>query len=512
MIAAFRQREIEEEAAEEYRETERRMLSLVAEAVAGAAAVGIGAVAAGGVALRKRLNTYVARRSKAHQAAVRAAYGKMFEENARSDYRASKVPKGDASKRARAAWDASKAKVAEAQRGMVGSANALYGRYASQAASNAKTMGYERALSLALRDLAAEGVSAYTYTREDGTVVSVPVDVGIRRAMETEANQMLIEQTLDNAEANGDNYVRVNETANARPSHAVWQGRVYQIRGSGRYPNFYEACHVGDMVNGIGGYNCGHRVEIWHPGAPEAREDPLRGTGYSTEEARRLTSRQRALENDIRKGKRAIELMEEQGLDDTPECVRQRKLLRKRRARLKNLVEENRAVLRRQGEYRERTYAKGEGSLGKGGKALLERARTGEATRHEAALGEWEARALGDLSVNRGSQEKHIAGTDAYRRKVEKVKADGYAAPSRIVVSVAECERLVSECAGKGRPLMTKRGTWSKQEVCSTDRVVGYYVLRDGTEFETRFFKIHYGAHGTHIVPAKDEGALFDED
>lgn len=114
--------------------------------------------------------------------------------------------------------------------------------------------------------------------------------------------------------------------------------------------------------------------------------------------------------------------------------------------------------------------------------------------------------------MNRGSQEKRIEGTDACRRKVEKVRREGFAAPSRVTVSVEECERLVRERAGTGRPLTTWRGEWSKKEVCYTDDVVGYCVDREGRESRTRYFTIHYGKSGTHIVPARDEGALFDED
>jgi len=85
-------------------------------------------------------------------------------------------------------------------------------------------------------------------------------------------------------------------------------------------------------------------------------------------------------------------------------------------------------------------------------------------------------------------------------------------APSRVTVSAEECERLVRERAGTGRMETTRAGKWAGREVCSTDRVIGYYVDRNGQESKTRYFKIHYGKSGTHIVPFKDQGALFDED
>lgn len=58
----------------------------------------------------------------------------------------------------------------------------------------------------------------------------------------------------------------------------------------------------------------------------------------------------------------------------------------------------------------------------------------------------------------------------------------------------------------------TQAGEWAGREVCSADMVIGYYVEKDGREGRTRYFKIHYGKSGTHIVPFKDQGALLDED
>lgn len=45
-------------------------------------------------------------------------------------------------------------------------------------------------------ELAQKGITAYSYTRKDGAVVNVPVDVGIRRAIANAGNQRRIEQAL----------------------------------------------------------------------------------------------------------------------------------------------------------------------------------------------------------------------------------------------------------------------------------------------------------------------------
>ena len=513
MISASEQDDLSEGAVEEFRKTELGVLKAVAGALSAAAEVGI---AAAGIKLSAKLGQYLARRSEAHGGAVSSSMGKVFEANAKAGLKYDKAARTDAGNRAREAWAAAKPRAAEIERSMRTDANAIYAKYANKAAQDARTMGYDRALRKAVVDMAKEGVAAYTYKREDGTVVRVPVDVGVRRMMQTEATQRLIAQELDTAQRNGCNYVKGNCTANARPSHAAWQGKVYQIKGSGKYPNFYSSCHPGDMRNGIGGYNCGHRVEIWQPGTPFARKDPLEGTGYTTEEARKLTDRQRYYERNIRERKRVIEVLESEGLDTTDE----RRRLRRAEGKLRDLINEHSSILRRQQAYREGTYRRARANTGadtaphlnERAEERLERARTGEATGYRAAVGEWEARALDDLSntVKPGKQNKHIPGTKEYADKVKSAEKQGYPAPSRLVISIEEVERLIRENAGKGNPLIV-HGKWKCKEKCMTDYVIGYVVERDGTERPTRGFIIHYGKNDVHIVPANDEGALFDE-
>lgn len=106
--------------------------------------------------------------------------------------------------------------------------------------------------------------------RRDGTVVNVPVDVGLRRALHAAGRQRRMGYALEVAgETSG--LVEVSWTRNARKSHADWQGGVYRVRKAregediDRYPDFRKACRVGDPVDGIGGYNCGHKVTAYRP-------------------------------------------------------------------------------------------------------------------------------------------------------------------------------------------------------------------------------------------------------
>jgi len=201
--------------------------------------------------------------------------------------------------------------------------------------------------------LAERGISYTSYVRRDGATVNVPIDVGLRRNARSVALDELGKQTLRIAEASGAEYVEVSSHPGARESHAAWQGRVYMLHGSSPgHPNYYEACRVGDPVNGIGGYNCNHMVRIYRLG--EKRRwggDPLEGTGYDDEQVRELRGEQRRIENDIRKLKRKGAALRAAGIDDSEA----RKAVRAKQARLRGLVSEHGEVLHRD-RWRESIY------------------------------------------------------------------------------------------------------------------------------------------------------------
>lgn len=56
------------------------------------------------------------------------------------------------------------------------------------------------------------------------------VDVAVRRALMTGFNQVVAKVNEDNAEQLGTEYFEVSYHRGARPTHQVWQGRVYSKR------------------------------------------------------------------------------------------------------------------------------------------------------------------------------------------------------------------------------------------------------------------------------------------
>ena len=241
---------------------------------------------------------------------------------------------------------------------MAESCRGVYLDAVAQARRDVARMGHARAMERAVSRMARQGLTAYTYKRRGpgGSMVTVrvPVDVGVRRAITNSGLQAMMREERAMAERHGLDLVEVNITPNARPSHADWQGRIYSLSGDHPdYPKFDEACRVGDLVNGIGGYNCKHRYAVTVEGAKQVFRDPLEGTGYTPDEARAAVSKQRRLENEIRKAKRLRETLKSQGLDTTDAERR----VRARQKALRDHIAEHPKLLHRE-RPRERIYGK----------------------------------------------------------------------------------------------------------------------------------------------------------
>lgn len=314
----------------------------------------------GGVFVSIQAARVVARHRQKVYDAVEGDYRKAFARNAATDIRDSfkARPESKDEKREALAWANTEAgriakqAVQESRQGvekiLTGiREGARQGYYATamEAARMSNVVGYEKALQAAVKGLARNGITAYTYRRKDGTSVRVPADVGIRRALTRAGKDRFDRQQSDIAKRTGARYVDVSYCADARVSHALWEGKRYCLDGSSPYPNFDVACRVGDPVEGYGGYNCHHtRSLVYFEDEPFRFSDPLEGTGYTKEEARALTSQQRALENEVRKAKREKAALQAIGADVKGQSAE----IRNRQAQIRRLVSENPGILRRE--------------------------------------------------------------------------------------------------------------------------------------------------------------------
>lgn len=96
-----------------------------------------------------------------------------------------------------------------------------------------------------------------------GTTVLYPtghtdkLDVAIRRAVLTGLTQTTGKISERYADDMGCDLVETTAHAGARPSHQVWQGKVFSRSGSGKYPNFVASTGYGTGA-GLCGWNCRH--------------------------------------------------------------------------------------------------------------------------------------------------------------------------------------------------------------------------------------------------------------
>lgn len=147
------------------------------------------------------------------------------------------------------------------------------------------------------------------------------VDVAVRRALMTGFNQVVAKVNEDNAEQLGTEYFEVSYHRGARPTHQVWQGRVYSKK------ELETVCGLG-TVTGLCGANCYHSYSPFMKGidTPIYSEEELdrmnkeentpkkyNGRQYTAYEAQQ---RQRRLETAMRADRQQIELLTQGGADD----------------------------------------------------------------------------------------------------------------------------------------------------------------------------------------------------
>lgn len=187
------------------------------------------------------------------------------------------------------------------------------------------TLNYNRAVANAIKKAARISTEVLYPT---GHVDKL--DVATRRATLTGVNQTAAEINLQYAKESGCDYVETTAHAGARPSHAVWQGRVFCISGSDKdYPPFYESTGYGTGP-GLCGWNCRHNFHAYFPGISspaytknalkeyDAKSMEYNGVKYTEYEVSQM---QRAHERKIREYKRVLAGLNS-GMENAGEEVR----------------------------------------------------------------------------------------------------------------------------------------------------------------------------------------------
>ena len=192
-------------------------------------------------------------------------------------------------------------------------------------------------LERAVCELADAGLETIDYA----SGARVRADAALRRHLVTQANQARNDVLMRRCDEWGHDLVYTTAHFGARPTHAVWQGRVFSRSGaSPDYPPLAESTGYG-TAGGLCGANCRHRMVPYVEGYSQ-----LPYTDFSEQEARlgmtsgeyyEATQRQRRYEAAIRRTKREIAVGEAAGVDMTDRRV----LLGRQQARVRQWCRDN---------------------------------------------------------------------------------------------------------------------------------------------------------------------------
>lgn len=188
------------------------------------------------------------------------------------------------------------------------------------------------------------------------------VDVAARRAVMTGITQLTGHISDMNAEKLGTEYFEVAWHAGARPTHAVWQGRVWSKE------QLVTVCGLG-TVTGLEGANCSHERYPFIPGISERNwtdewleeqnrkeneQKEFKGKKYTLYEAKQ---RQRKMETAMRAQREKVHLLRKGGAD--------KEEITAARAKYQGQLNEYAKFSKKMGlkEERERIYIDGRGRI-----------------------------------------------------------------------------------------------------------------------------------------------------
>ena len=184
-------------------------------------------------------------------------------------------------------------------------------------------VSYDAAVEDSVREMARSGLRSVDYASGR----TYQLDTAARMCIRTSAHQLSAKISYRHCAVMNTDLVEVSKHWGARPSHQVWQGKIYSRSGKNKkYPPFKE-CHYGE-ADGLCGVNCRHTFHPFFEGIseptkwqkePEPKE--YGGKMYSYYDA---TQKQRAMERQIRSTKREIEAMRSIG-GNTSELESQKK-------------------------------------------------------------------------------------------------------------------------------------------------------------------------------------------
>lgn len=393
------------------------------------------------------------------------------------------------------------------QREYIEACNGAYMKVASGAFS------YQEAVSSAVHSVAENGVRLVLYDSGHRDRLSVAV----RRAVLTGLSQTCGEISRMNAEEMDCDLMEIDAHAGARPSHAVWQGRLVSLSGknTGRIVDGIEVLSLSDIGYGTGagfkGWNCSHDWFPYFEGystpnhTPEELEEMnARNIEWNGELHTRyeINQMQRRAEQNIRKLKRKLVTYDEavkNAPDDSIKTAMQKKFQDsavKLKAAEQKLSEFCRATGNDRDKFREQEIGFGRSQAQRAvwAKKKYDNGLTIDGRNRIIE----EAIQSGKIStkLNPEKQNPHILNAPGYDPAKNK---------SYFTISLDELQKIVDERHGTG--IVREKKSGQIKEIITLNGNVGVCVDENGVILgKTNIATIHYSKKRTHIVPAKKEG------
>lgn len=355
---------------------------------------------------------------------------------------------------------------------------------------------YNTSIRKATNRLAEKGITGATYTRTDGTHIRRTLESAIRMQVLTANNQCMTKMQEQRAKEWGSNLVEVSSHMGARPSHAVWQGKVYMLEGSSdKYPNFYEATGYG-TVTGLAGVNCRHTFYPYLEGVSE--QSYKHYNLNENKEQYEREQKQRILERKVRIEKQKIVVAEETG--DNLMLEKASIKLKERRKALQDFIDQNNLT---RDTSREFTHGFGRSTSQKA--SAISRSVENKANKMYN-LGSTENNVkeyLRDAPIReRIKQDYDIDQYVESKWNKHDPSAKNYdGISSQVTITKEETLKLLKQYYGTGMLERNVNGSWKNQETVISDKVIGKVLDLDNNWVDTKAFKIHYSKRGVHIVP-----------
>ena len=156
-------------------------------------------------------------------------------------------------------------------------------------------MSYTEAVRDAVNSIISEGATVKYATGHEDTIETATL-----RAIRTGISQATSQIQMERAKEMGAEYAIVSSHLGARPSHQVWQGKVFTVE---ELQSTNEGMPALGTVTGLCGVNCRHSWSVFYPGMDNPFEH------YDSEENKaqyEKEQRQRVLERRIRNTKREV--------------------------------------------------------------------------------------------------------------------------------------------------------------------------------------------------------------